>query len=262
MCTILFLHHAHPDMSLVVAANRDEHYARPSDPPGLRSEQPRVVAGLDRRAGGTWLGVNEHGLLLGLTNQRSYEPADLAKRSRGEIVLSALQARSVDEVMERLVRLVPDDYNPFNLLFGDGETLHAAYAHKGTACIEFAVAPEGVHVLPNDRIGAPGFPKAERACALVKPAARMPWSTLQPALAAALGDHALPPLAQVPAPPTGAALDHEQARQLQAICLHGPGYGTCSSSIVALRPREVVHYLHADGPPCTATFREVTHLLR
>ncbi|MFW5921048.1 MAG: NRDE family protein, partial [Polyangiales bacterium] len=62
MCTIVVLHHVHPRHPLIVAANRDEFYERPATPPHVLSEQPRVVGGLDRRAGGTWMGVTGGGL--------------------------------------------------------------------------------------------------------------------------------------------------------------------------------------------------------
>jgi uncharacterized protein with NRDE domain len=206
--------------------------------------------------------VNEHGLLIGLTNQRTYAPADVTKRSRGEVVLGTLHARTVGEAVERLAKLVPDEFNAFNLLIGDGETLLAAYSRAGQAQLEFEFVPEGVHVLPNDRLGARGFPKADRAAELAGGCVGLPWPKLVPALGAILGDHALPALSEVPVPPVGSAFDHAAARRAEAICLHGAHYGTCSSSLVGMREREVVHYLHAQGAPCVTPFVEVTSALR
>ncbi|HEX2675636.1 MAG TPA: NRDE family protein [Polyangiales bacterium] len=261
MCTILYLHRVHPDFPLIVAANRDEHYARPSTAPAQIAVAPRIVAGLDKRAGGTWLGVNECGLLVGLTNQRTYMPPDPRLRSRGEVVMAALRARSLDELREVLERVRPEEHNAFNLLFGDGRELFAAYSRPETARIEIDAAPEGVNVLPNDRIGAPGFPKAERARALASALPMTAWSELAPRLGQVLGDHALPELAAVPQPPPGSTFDHATLHRMEAICLHGAEYGTCSASLIALGKRGVAHYWFADGPPCTASWRDVTALL-
>lgn len=76
----------------VVAANRDEYYDRPSAPPS--EVEPGIVAGRDLRAGGTWLGVNRHGLFVALTNRRRPEkrPDSL---SRGLLALEALRCRQL-----------------------------------------------------------------------------------------------------------------------------------------------------------------------
>lgn len=262
MCTILFLHRVHPELPLIFAANRDEYYARPSAPPARLGDDVPILAGLDKRAGGTWLGVNGHGVVVGLTNQRTLMPPDPTRRSRGEVVLGALAARSVSEVAERLERAAPADYNAFNLLFGDGVALYAAYFRPEARRVEIEVAPEGVHVLPNDRIGAPFFPKADRARDLARALSLSPWESLAPQLAGVLADHALPELSAVQKPPVGSPIDHETLRRMESVCLHGEVYGTCSSSLIALRPKALAHYLFSDGPPCTTPFREVTSLLR
>lgn len=261
MCTILYLHHVHPHFPLVIAANRDESYARPAAPPAVDGSAPRVLAGHDLHAGGTWMGVNELGIFVGLTNQRTYRAPDPAARSRGEVVRSALSARSLGEIEAQLARLEPASYNAFNLLFGDGERLLAAYARPELARVEVETAPAGVGVLPNDRIGAPGFPKAERAIALATPIARKPWHELSQGLAAIVADHQLAALEELPEPPVGAVIDRARMQQHSAICTHTDTYGTCSSTLLALEPGRVHSYLFADGPPCRARFRERVGLL-
>lgn len=261
MCTILFLYRVHPRFPLVLAANRDEFYERPSAVPRLLSEAPRAAGGVDLRGGGTWMGVNAHGIAVGLTNQRTWRAAEPGARSRGEIVRQALAARTPDEIVEQLSGLDPTRYNAFNLLFGNASAVYLAYARPESPKIEIVRAPEGIHVLANDRLGAVGFPKAERAQALAEPISRAAWPELRDALARILADHERAPIEVVPVPPAGSAYDREFVWRNEQICTHGDAYGTCSSSIVALRDGGVAHYCYADGPPCRARFADYTQLV-
>ena len=70
MCLILVAWRAHPDFPLLVAANRDEFFARPTTPAGWWTDAPDILAGRDLQAGGTWLGINRQGAFAGLTNFR------------------------------------------------------------------------------------------------------------------------------------------------------------------------------------------------
>lgn len=207
------------------------------------------------------MGVNEHGIAVGLTNQRTWRAADPGARSRGEIVRRALAARSAEEIVEQVSRVDPTRYNAFNLLFGDARAVYLAYARPDAAKIEIVRAPEGIHVLANDRLGAVGFPKAERARSLAAPVSRAAWPQLHEALARILADHERAPIDAVPVPPSGSAYDREFVWRNEQICTHGDAYGTCSSSIVALRDGGVAHYHYADGPPCRAPFEDYTHLV-
>jgi hypothetical protein len=71
----------------------------------------------------------------------------------------------------------------------------------------------------------------------------------------------LPPLATIEEPPPGMLWTREQLRELQAICIHIEGYGTCSATLMALERERTAHYLYAPGPPCRTAFQEVTRLL-
>ncbi|MGH7783160.1 MAG: NRDE family protein, partial [Candidatus Binatia bacterium] len=68
-----------------MAANRDEHYDRPSAAPAILCHDPVILAGRDLRAGGTWLGINQHGLVIGILNRRTTTGtiAQSKYRSRG-----------------------------------------------------------------------------------------------------------------------------------------------------------------------------------
>jgi uncharacterized protein with NRDE domain len=198
---------------------------------------------------------------VGVTNQRTFAPPDPTRRSRGEVVLAALRTGTVAGVEDYLRSLDPADYNAFNLLYGEAGAFHVAYVRPEPRSLELRALPPGIHVLANDRIGSREFPKAERALALLRPLVDRPWPELSRGLAAVLGDHQLPPPERIPAPPPGAFLPAPVFRQLQAICIHAPGYGTRSAAIVALAPGRVAHYLATVGPACTHAFEDFTALV-
>jgi uncharacterized protein with NRDE domain len=265
MCTIILFRHVHPEFPLLVAANRDEFYARRTAAPEVLQAEPRVVGGRDLERGGTWMGVTEAGFFVGISNQRTFAPPDPSRRSRGELVLSALARGEARAARELLLSIDAREYNPHNLVFGDAESLHVAYAREGVERVSIEAVPDGVHVLPNDRLDSPDFPKVARALELARPLARRPWSELAVELPRVLADRATPPLESIAAPPeTPAApawLTREVLRSLQAICVHTSAYGTRSSTILALAPGRVAHYLFADGPPSEARFDDVTGLV-
>lgn len=262
MCTIVILRHIHPEWPLVLAANRDELYARPAAGPQVLSPSPRVVGGRDLERQGTWMGVTDGGFFVGLTNQRGSANLTRAPRSRGEVVMHALRAGSVEGVDHYLAGLDAREYNPFNLLYGDAGVLRVAYARPDSERIHQEEVPPGVHVLPNDVLDTPALPKVARARMLAGKAARTPWPETVQTLQTMMADHLLPEHAPEPLLEEEALPElRERIRQYQALCIHTPGYGTRSSAIVALAPGRVAHYLAADVPPCQGTYEDVTPLL-
>lgn len=260
MCTIVALHRVNAAWPLVIAANRDEMYARRTSGPGVLLESPRAVGGRDLEKGGTWMGVTEAGLFVGVTNQRSYGAHDDTLASRGQMVLEALATGSVLGIERYLGSIDARAYNAFNLLFGDAHALRVAYARRDARAIAIEPLGAGTWILANDRIGSPEFPKSARAAELARD-----LETTTDLLSAGrrlLADHALPPIDAVPAPPHGSPLPHEFLQQLQAICIHTPVYGTRSAALVAIAPTRVEQYLVADGPSCVTEFRDWAPLLK
>ena len=102
MCTLALYFQTFPGYPVVVAANRDEYLNRPSAPPCALQRVPWIFGGKDLQAGGTWLGVNQYGLLAGLLNRHTPEPNDPARRSRGLLSLDALQTSSAAEAAARI----------------------------------------------------------------------------------------------------------------------------------------------------------------
>jgi uncharacterized protein with NRDE domain len=262
MCTVLVLNGVRADYPVVLATNRDEFYARPSGGPELLLPSPRSVGGRDLLAHGTWMGVTEQGLFVGVTNQRTLAPADRSKRSRGELVLTALAIGERDAITRMLRGVDGREFNAFNLLWGDADELWVAYAREGRSKLEIEPVPRGLHVLPNDRLDSPGFPKVQRARALLEPQLELGFEQLVQVLAHTLADRERPALEQVAALAEGSSLSPELVRELSALCVRTPLYGTRSSTIVALSPGRVAHYLYADGAPDTTPFVDVMGLFR
>jgi uncharacterized protein with NRDE domain len=262
MCTIIVRHRMDDWCSTIIASNRDEFYDRAASGPEVLRCEPLIVGGRDEREGGTWFGLTRGGLFAGLTNQRSFGARDDSLRSRGRLVLDALAEESLEGVTRYLNRVGPATYNDFNLIFGDGDRVCAAYGRRGAHEVEFEMLGKGVHVLCNDRIGSPEFPKADKARERVMSVPADSWLHIKPQLVEVLADDSLPDPSKVPPVPPGAPFDLEVARYLQAIYVKTPVYGTVSSTIAAVSQGRVEQYWFAEGPPSETSFKDVLHLTR
>ncbi len=140
-----------PDAPLVVAANRDEWLSRPAaSAPALREADPRILGGRDEVAGGTWLAVNEHGVVAGLTNKPGKR--DPTRRSRGELPLFLARHRTAEAAARAFMDEIDGAaYSPCWLLVGDRDSLHYLDAPE----MHHQVLPAGVHALENRPLGAP-----------------------------------------------------------------------------------------------------------
>jgi uncharacterized protein with NRDE domain len=261
MCTVLVLYHGHPAAPLIVAANRDEFYARPAAPPELLLDGPvRALGGRDLQEGGTWMGLNSSGLFVGLTNYRS---TALGRASRGRLALAALACSTPDEVGALVAaRASRAEFRPFNLLFGTPSDLRIARVLDDGVHVE-AVAP-GAHVLVSNAVlDESRSLKARRAAALLRAAAEeTDLEALLEGLGRTLADHTLPDRAPEPDSEVGSGLTFgaETERRLQGICVHTAPYGTRSATLAALGTDAPV-WAFADGAPCSAPFRRYPELL-
>ncbi len=165
MCTAIILRRPDTAWPLVFAANRDEMAARAWLPPARHwPDRPQVVAGLDQEAGGTWLGINDHGVLAAMLNRMGSLGPAAGKRSRGELVLEALDHAEAAEAARALTHLDPAAYRSFNLLVADTE--HAfwlrnlgddASAHPGR--IERFELPPGLSMVTARDLNDPTSPR-------------------------------------------------------------------------------------------------------
>jgi uncharacterized protein with NRDE domain len=200
--------------------------------------------------------VTPAGRFVAVTNQRVAAPPVPGARSRGHAVRDALGAPDVHAYVSALD---PRDFASMNLVYGDATALRVAYFRHAAGTVEIESLAPGVHVLCNDRLGAPGFPRGVRLAAAMAPLADAPYPILRATVAEMLGDHERTPIDDGEAIPAWLSRDIVEA--VTSVCIHSPSYGTKSSAIVALAGDRVVQYLHAEGPPCTAPFVDYTHLV-
>lgn len=120
MCTLVMLRRPDAEWPLLLAANRDEMIARPWQEPGRHwPDRPEVVAGRDELAGGSWLGINDDGVVAGILNRTGSLGPAVGQRSRGELVLEALDHAEASAAAEALSHLDPRAYRTFNLIIAD-----------------------------------------------------------------------------------------------------------------------------------------------
>jgi hypothetical protein len=147
MCTVVILRRPGHEWPLILAANRDEMIERAWREPARHwPDRPEVVAGMDEQAGGTWLGLNDAGVVAGILNRRhSLGPAP-GKRSRGELVLDALDHADAADAGEALAHLDSRAYRAFNMVVADSRDAFWIRS-VGEGRTRVARIPEGVSVL-------------------------------------------------------------------------------------------------------------------
>lgn len=120
MCTVVILRRPGHPWPFLLAANRDEMKDRPWQPPARHwPDRPRVIAGKDDLAGGSWLGLNDDGVVAGVLNRFNSLGPRADKRSRGELVLEALDQPTASAAATRISLLEPDAFRSFNLVVAD-----------------------------------------------------------------------------------------------------------------------------------------------
>lgn len=226
MCLIVFAYDMHPDYRLVLAANRDEFFTRPTASAQWWPDA-EILAGRDLQGGGSWLGVDRQGRLAAVTNVRN--PRDIlpGRRSRGEMVPGFLsRAQSGPEFV---ATLDTDAYPGFNLILFDGSILTW---HSNRAVAPRSLPP-GLYALSNAALDTP-WPKVRRAKKLL--AAVLAGGEIEIAeLFALLADTQRPAADELPE--TGVGLAWEQL--LAPIFIRGEDYGTrCSTVVLQLKNGE------------------------
>lgn len=252
MCTLIAIHRGVRGVPLIVAANRDEYYDRPSEAPAVRRMGARrVLAPRDLRAGGTWLGINDEAVFAAVTNLRDEAP-DPGRRSRGWIVMDALREPTAARAADMLKALPEETYNPFQCFVADRDrAFRVAYRDRP----RLEELDPGVHVVGNLDPAEEPAPKVERIRDRVS------------RMVAGVGDgrdgrDALENLARL-------CSEHGTGGGgVGDTCVHmsgpqGPLYGTRSSILLELREDGGDgRLLVARGAPCQTAYEDQTALLR
>ncbi|MBN2578384.1 MAG: NRDE family protein [Pirellulales bacterium] len=241
MCTLAILFRTVRGTPLLVAANREERYDRPTQYPKIQPGTPRVVCGTDRKAGGTWLGINQHGLFCSVLNRpRKRVPMD--PRSRGLLCREMLDARTAREAAEYAFReLSSGKYAGGNFVAADPRSAFLVY---GGDQLEVIDIPPGLHVVTDGAMDNFRDPRHE----LVR--RMLTLHTLDSAvtfLAVASRAFSRKP-------------DHHGRR---GVVIQGQEYGTVSSTLLALS-RKIQHAVlqYSPGPPCDHPYADLSALLR
>lgn len=230
MCLILFAYQVHASYPLIVAANRDENFSRPTRMAQFWPEHPSILAGKDLQAGGLWLGITRSGRFAALTNYRdpAAKPGNI---SRGLISKEFLLGEQSPENFLHTLSKNSNDYSGFNLLIGDNHGLFYYSNRDGSNASKRQSRLEpGVYGLSNHLINTP-WPKITRGKQLLQKHLENPSKDLDTdALIALLQDKTVPPDDTLP--DTGIGLDYE--RILSPLFIQAPFYGTRSSSALTL----------------------------
>jgi hypothetical protein len=229
MCTLVLLQR--PGELLAISGNRNELLSRPASGPRVENG---ILAPRDELAHGSWLGLNGHGLFVCVTNRRA-AMVDPARRSRGLLVLEALQAQSARGLHQALHELHGDRHNGFHLVYADLEDAFATWS-DGYSIGQTRLDPGRVQVTTERSFGA-GEGERERTVAEA-------FAGLEPEVHAwrqPMTAHAKEPL--------------------ESACVHADavGYGTRSSLQMVLK-KDKVDALWTDGHPCTEPARDISPL--
>jgi uncharacterized protein with NRDE domain len=236
VCTLIVAWQVFEEAPVCVAANRDEAFGRPSTPPTVREGDPRIVAPRDEDAGGTWLGYNENGVLVGITNRWVDGDGD---RSRGLLVEDALSEPTARKAIDHVeAELDAREYTPFHLLAADTDDCLLVEWGDGHQVTEF---DPGVHIVVNVGFDGEWFVPSRRPDVGRQQAAN--------------ADRIRAEIQSRPGETAG-----EWTRRAGEVlgthefgaCIHGDGFGTRSSSLIRLGEERVFEF--ADGPPCETPF--------
>ncbi|MCK5623424.1 MAG: NRDE family protein [Alphaproteobacteria bacterium] len=238
MCTLVILRRPGHDWPVLLAANRDEMAGRPWKPPARHwPDRDEVVGGIDLESGGSWLARNDHGVVAAILNRPGTLGPAPGKRTRGELVLDALDHADAGAAAVALADLDPGAYRPFNLVLADNTSAWWLAAREGARAIVVERIPEGLSILTAHDMNDPDSSRIARYLPLFREAAEPDpesgdWEEWQALLASRDTDD-----------------DHFGAMNI----VTDAGFGTLSSSLIALPSPETGdprgRWLFAEGRP-------------
>jgi len=241
MCTLAILYRVARGTPILVAANRDERFDRATQYPKIQSGTPRVVCGIDRQAGGTWLGVNQYGLFCAVAN-RPRPKAPFEARSRGLLCRELLDLRSAkDAAAHAAKQLSTGAYAGANYICADAR--YAAVVHGGPN-VEIVELSPGLHVVTGGNVDDPRDERHEYVRRML---------TL----------HTLDSAVTFLAVASRVFSRRPNGDGRRGVVFAEGDYGTVSSTLLAL-PRKIQQavFQYAPGPPCDCAYDDLSALLR
>lgn len=230
MCLILFAYRIHPRYRLVLLANRDEFYKRPTTPAGWWAEYPQLLAGKDLKAGGTWMGITKAGKFAAVTNFRESFKQKKDALSRGKLVSGFLTGSA--SPMEYLESIKPNAslYNGFNFILGDTRELYY-FSNRGNPenRVILSLGP-GIYGLSNASLDTP-WPKVVKGKRLLEQLLDEQDISVEKAVEI-LKDNTRAPRSDLPN--TGVGAWFERMLSPMFIKIKTLGYGTRSSSVILI----------------------------
>ena len=241
MCVMAILYKSTHDAPILVAYNREELLDRPTQAPRIQSGKPRVVCGIDRKAGGTWLGISQHGLFAAVTNRpKAVVPPE--PRSRGLLCRELLTKRTAHEAAEHAAEeLATGRYAGANYVVADFK--YAAVVHGGDRVGVVEITP-GLHVLTDGNVDD----MLDRRQQFVRRLLTL---------------HTLDSGVTFLAVASKTFSRKPDAAGRRGLILKGADYGTVSSTLVSLSTRPQNSILqYAPGPPSDCPYDDLSALLR
>ncbi len=237
MCLIVFSWDNHPKYKLIMAANRDEFYARPTAKADYWKDHPSILGGRDLKALGTWMAISKSGRLATVTNFR--DPANIREdaSSRGDLPTGFLLSKDTPEKYVQSVHAQAEDYNGFNLILGtEKQMLHYSnYERKLNP-----VTP-GIHGLSNAFLDT-SWPKVDLAKQKLKEL--MAGEFAHEDLIEMMQDESI--ASDDILPETGVSKELES--KLSAMCIRMEAYGTCCSTVITIDRDHQVQFTERSYP--------------
>ncbi len=234
MCLINFQFQKHPNYKLIIAANRDEFYKRPTAQADFWLDEPTIIAGRDLLGNGTWLGITLNGRFAALTNYR--DPAHMAndKTTRGEIITHYLSGdMSATDYLKSLDEK-KNDYNGFNLIIGSADELFYYNNIEGP----IVNITSGTYGLSNHFLNTP-WPKVTNGKKMLHDYV-LNEQLIEPEALFTILSHDL--IAEDSLlPKTG--IDIELERQLSSLFIKTEAYGTRSSTVLLVDQQNNVTFV-------------------
>jgi uncharacterized protein with NRDE domain len=230
MCLINVAYKVKPNYDLVVSANRDEFYHRPTAQVSFWEDAPHVLAGRDLSKMGTWMGVTKQGRFAALTNYRDPSELEGNKRSRGELVSRFLIGDDLPESYVKIIQQQREHYLGFNLLVGDVDSLY----YYSNIQNEIRLLEPGLYGLSNHLLDTP-WPKVRKGKDELERCLNSATENMKECLFSSL--QFAEPAPDDELPRTGVSLEWE--RKLSPLFIQTPEYGTRSSTVVFMNHKKV-----------------------